>query len=197
MGPWAPIQKLKKKILTTKPFTLANFSIVSLVFIFRCSSTTTNPVCERRVNLLVYSLSLHRHSYIGFILAFASSIHNKQTKLRVAHDRVGSSADPALNGHLRYPNNLDQSLHDTTSTKVRKYRAIGKLTAFFAVSGVMSSQSDRGFFHYLRTVFSSMLKPRVGNILVKSSALRINLNIDGSSIASKSHTHPSHSQTSF
>ncbi len=34
---------------------------------------------ERRVNLLVYSLSLHRHSYIGFILAFASSIHNKQT----------------------------------------------------------------------------------------------------------------------
>ncbi len=35
-------------------------------------------MCERRVNLLVYSLSLHRHSYIGFILAFASSIHNKQ-----------------------------------------------------------------------------------------------------------------------
>ena len=32
--------------------------------------------------------------------------------LRVAHDRVGSSADPALNGHLRYPNNLDQSLDD-------------------------------------------------------------------------------------
>jgi hypothetical protein len=37
-------------------------------------------VCERRVNLLVYSLSLHRHSYISFILAFASSIRNKQTK---------------------------------------------------------------------------------------------------------------------
>ncbi len=36
-------------------------------------------MCERRVNLLVYSLSLHRHSYIGFILAFASSIHNKQS----------------------------------------------------------------------------------------------------------------------
>jgi hypothetical protein len=38
----------------------------------------TNPVCERRVDLLVCSLPLHRHSYIGFILAFASSIHNKQ-----------------------------------------------------------------------------------------------------------------------
>jgi hypothetical protein len=35
-------------------------------------------LCERRVNLLVCSLPLHRHSYIGFILAFASSIHNKQ-----------------------------------------------------------------------------------------------------------------------
>jgi hypothetical protein len=42
------------------------------------SSSTTNPVCERRVDLLVCSLPLHRHSYIGFILAFASSFHNKQ-----------------------------------------------------------------------------------------------------------------------
>jgi hypothetical protein len=33
---------------------------------------------ETRVDLLVCSLPLHRHSYIGFILAFASSIHNKQ-----------------------------------------------------------------------------------------------------------------------
>ncbi len=30
--------------------------------------------------------------------------------LRIAHDRVGSSTDPTLNGHLRYPNNLDKSL---------------------------------------------------------------------------------------
>jgi hypothetical protein len=42
--------------------------------------------------------------------------------LRIAHDRVGSSADPALNGHLRYPNNLDQSLNDVTDDKLRKYR---------------------------------------------------------------------------
>ena len=33
-------------------------------------------------------------------------------ELRIAHDRVGSSADPTLNGHLKYPNNLDQSLND-------------------------------------------------------------------------------------
>jgi hypothetical protein len=42
--------------------------------------------------------------------------------LRVTHDRVGSSADPALNGHLRYPNNLDKFLNDTSPNKIRKYR---------------------------------------------------------------------------
>jgi hypothetical protein len=36
----------------------------------------------------------------------------------------------------------------------------------------------------------------VGNILAKTAALRINLNIDDTPIASQSHTHPSHSQTS-
>ncbi len=45
-------------------------------------------------------------------------------------------------------------------------------------------------------VVSSMFKSRVGNILDKDSVLRINLNTDGSSNVSKSHTHPSHSQTS-
>jgi hypothetical protein len=43
--------------------------------------------------------------------------------LRIAHDRVGSSTDPTLNGHLKYPNNLDQSLNDTAADKIRKYRA--------------------------------------------------------------------------
>ena len=41
----------------------------------------------------------------------------------MAHDRVGSSTDPILNGHLKYPNNLNQSLNDTAADKIRKYRA--------------------------------------------------------------------------
>jgi hypothetical protein len=41
-----------------------------------------------------------------------------------------------------------------------------------------------------------MTKSRVGNILPKAATLHINLNLDGAPIASKSHTHPSHSQTS-
>jgi hypothetical protein len=38
-----------------------------------------------------------------------------------------------------------------------------------------------------------LIKSRVGNILVKVASLRINLNIDGSPITFKCHTHPSHS----
>jgi hypothetical protein len=38
-----------------------------------------------------------------------------------------------------------------------------------------------------------MLKSKCGNILVKAVTLRINLNLDGVSVTSKSHTHPSYS----
>ena len=76
------LQQLKSKVglaLAKAAVLRIVLNFVNLVFIFRSSSSTTNPVCERRVDLLVCSLPLHRHSYIGFILAFASSIHNKQT----------------------------------------------------------------------------------------------------------------------
>ncbi len=76
------------------------------------------------------------------------------------------------------------------------YRIIEKLTVFFADSGVQLVQSTSGFFHFRRAAFSSMFKSRVGNIIAKASALRVNLNLDGVPIASSSHTHPSHSQTS-
>ncbi len=72
-------------------------------------------------------------------------------------------------------------------------RLIGKLTGFFASSGVHLTQKK--YFHYRRVAFSSHLKSKVVNILAKSEALRINLNIDDTPIVSRSHTHPSHSQT--
>jgi hypothetical protein len=152
----------------------------------------------------------------------------------MAHDRVGSSVDPTLNGHLKYPNNLDQSLNDEAADKIRKYRAdynnrppsavsfmtviastSGRLHSefvrllflqahretdrFFAASGVQLAQTHPGDqFTFRRAAFASILKleSRVGNILANAAALRINLNLDGAPIASKSHTHPSHSQTS-
>ncbi len=100
--------------------------------------------------------------------------------LRVPHDRVGSSSDPDLTGHLRYPNNLDQSLNDTADTKLRKYRVdykvscpvlrvrltvyianlsefysyrlIGKLTAFLQLQE-LCLRNQIGFFHYRRSAF--------------------------------------------
>jgi hypothetical protein len=50
--------------------------------------------------------------------------HNKQQvlDLRIAHDRIGSSANPALNGTLTHPNNIDESLNKTAKDKIRKYR---------------------------------------------------------------------------
>jgi hypothetical protein len=42
--------------------------------------------------------------------------------LRITYDRVGSITDPNLNGLLKYPNNLDQSLNDEVADKIRKYR---------------------------------------------------------------------------
>jgi hypothetical protein len=71
-----------------------------------------------------------------------------------------------------------------------------KKPAFFEASGVQLAQSNCGQFHYRRAVFSSQLNSKVGNILAKAAALRIVLNIDGAAIASKSHTHPSHTQPS-
>ena len=44
--------------------------------------------------------------------------------------------------------------------------------------------------------FLFTVKNRVGLALAKAAALRSTLNLDGAPITSKSHTHPSHSQTS-
>jgi hypothetical protein len=153
--------------------------------------------------------------------------------LRIAHDRMGSSSDPTLNGHLKYPNNLDQSLNDATVDKIRKYRVdynnrppsvvsfmpaiastSGRLHSefvrllflqahretdrFFAASGVQLTETNPSgqLFTFRRAVFLTQLKSKVGLALAKTAALRININLDGATIASKSHTHPSHSQTS-
>jgi hypothetical protein len=67
---------------------------------------------------------------------------------------------------------------------------------FFEASGVLSAQSDCGLYHYRHTAVSAQLKSKVGLALSKEAALRITLNLDGVSIISRTHTHPSHSQTS-
>ena len=43
--------------------------------------------------------------------------------LRIARERFGSSSDPSINGHLHYPNDVDRSLNESATDKIRKYRA--------------------------------------------------------------------------
>jgi hypothetical protein len=75
--------------------------------------------------------------------------------LRIAHDRVGSSTDPTLNGHLRYPNNLDQSLNDASADKIRKYRADYNNNPSSAVSFMPAITSTSGRLHskFVRLLF--------------------------------------------
>ena len=68
---------------------------------------------------------------------------------------------------------------------------------FFAASGVQPAQSTSGeLYHFRHVAFLTQFKGKVGISLPKAAALRVNLNIDGAPITSRTHTHPSHSQTS-
>jgi len=75
--------------------------------------------------------------------------------LRIAHDRMGSSADPSLNGHLKHPNNLDQLLNDAAADKIRKYRADYNNRPPSAVSFMPAIASTSGRLHseFVRILF--------------------------------------------
>ena len=55
------------------------------------------------------------------------------------------------------------------------YKIIGKLTAFFTVSGVQLVQHHRGQFHYHRVAFSSKLKSSVCVLLPLENLLWVKL----------------------
>jgi hypothetical protein len=75
--------------------------------------------------------------------------------LRITHDRMGSSADPSLNGHLKHPNNLDQSLNDAAADKIRKYRTDYNNRPPSVVSFMtpIASTSDRLHSEFVRLLF--------------------------------------------
>ncbi len=163
---------------------------------------------------------------------FTTRNRKRKKKIKVFLSRqfcASLSADPTLNGHLKYPNNLDQSLNDTATEKIRKYRVdynnrppsvvsfippmastSGRLhrefvrllflqahretDRFFSDSGVQSVKST-SVFQFRRAAFLQQFKSKVGLAPVKAVVFRIDLNLDGTPITSKSHSHPSHSQT--
>ncbi len=42
--------------------------------------------------------------------------------LHIDHDRFGRSSDPTFNGNLHYPTDIDRSLNETVTDKIRKYQ---------------------------------------------------------------------------
>jgi hypothetical protein len=75
--------------------------------------------------------------------------------LCITHDRVGSSTGPTLNGHLCYPNKLDQSLNDAAADKIRKYRADYKNNPPNTVSFIPAIPRTSGRLHieFVRLLF--------------------------------------------
>ena len=76
-------------------------------------------------------------------------------RIAIAHDRFGSSADPSLNGHLHYPNDIDKSLNEAAADKIRKYRAdynnnppsvVSFMTVIVSTSGRLHSEFIRLLF---------------------------------------------------
>jgi hypothetical protein len=128
-------------------------------------------VCASRVDLFVCSLPLHRHSYIGFILAFASSFHNKQRDFSPLTNPAETNKRFKQQEIVRWDNGRSRYCN-------------------------WWGTAHSGLFHFRRAASSPQLQTKVGNTLPKGVALRINLNFDGTPITSRTHTHPSHSQTS-
>ena len=65
--------------------------------------------------------------------------------LLIVHDRFGSNSDPSFNGHLHYPNDIDRSLNETATDKIRKYRADynNNLLNVISFMAAIDSTSDR------------------------------------------------------
>jgi hypothetical protein len=66
------------------------------------------------------------------------------TDLHIVHDRFGSSSDPSLNGHLHYPNDIDKSLNESTTDKIRKYRVDYNNNTPISVSFMSTVSSTSG-----------------------------------------------------
>ncbi len=75
--------------------------------------------------------------------------------LRIAHDRFGSSSDPNLNGKLHWPNDIDKSLNEANSDKIRKYRTDYNNNTPHAVSFMPAIVSTSGRLHseFIRILF--------------------------------------------
>ena len=72
----------------------------------------------------------------------------------------------------------------------------GGLLTFALVSGFQLAQHNRGKCHFFSAAFPSQLEAMVGGTLTRASVLNVGLSVGGTTIASGSRVHTSHSWTS-
>ena len=119
---------------------------------------------------------------------------------------TGRSTDPnLLNGHLKNPNNFDvyarrvNSLLLVCSLSSHRHSCTSYLwlSIYWFIHNkkiLISPLMMQVLIRYTNIVLT--IKSKVGLALGKTTVLRITLNLDGVSIISRTHTYPSHSQTS-
>jgi hypothetical protein len=88
--------------------------------------------------------------------------------LRITHDRLGSSSDPSLNGHLHYPMDIDRSINEAPADKIRKYHTDYNNNPPSVVSFIPAIPSTSGRLHseFIRLLFlpdHRELEPQVKN----------------------------------
>ena len=67
--------------------------------------------------------------------------------LRITHDRFGSTSDPSINGHLHYPDDINRSLNETVTDKIRKYHTHYNNNPPKSISFVPDIDSTSGRLH--------------------------------------------------
>ncbi len=110
-------------VMVEKPLTACGCKKFQLGRLSNWLTFSTQHIKSRRKNTLLKSRGRHCGD-IEFAVFFLNAVGPVPLvlDLHITHDRFGSSSYPSLNGHLHYPNDIDKSLNETVTDKIRKYR---------------------------------------------------------------------------
>jgi hypothetical protein len=110
--------------------------------------------------------------------------------LRIAHDRLGSSSDPNINGHLHYPDDIDRSLNEAAADKIRQYRANYNNNPSNAISYIPAVASTSGRLHsaFVRPVFLQAHRETNRFLQLQEFSLR-NMTVASSTTAARRSPH--------
>ncbi len=94
----------------------------------------------------------------GYLANAADSV-SLLLDLRIVHERFGSSSDPSINGHLHYPNDLDRTLNEASSDKIRQYHADYNNRPSNSISSMTAITSTSGCLHVVNLCFFYSYNP--------------------------------------